>query len=395
MAPTESLLDPPVLLGVLRVLARHDGEAPSLPEISKELRIVQTETSSPVDLGRTGDRNLIRNSGQYWKGLGLIQPSRGLITLTPLGNKVANNGLTQSEFAAIMVEQTVLPNPWTYTQPEINKWRGANLEIRPLALILEILNAIKSDLGAKSGFLTPEELVKVVIPLAGEKASPTVIAEYVSKYRSNKAIVSGWPNCAPETNDERLAREFLLFLGNFGFLRAVAGGARSEEKYFLEQGFDVRCLARQANASIFTTNPSEQTSVIGSIDHSDLPSIIERQRVAANILSRPQQAKFREDILKAYSCRCLLSDEAIPSVLEAAHIIPVKNSGADLVDNGFCLRVDIHRLYDSGNIKVDPCGNVKLIGIARSSLNYSRLHKKITVPAFVKPANLQWRHNYL
>lgn len=395
MAPTESLLDPPVLLGVLRVLAKHDGEAPSLEAISKELGTVQAETFSPVNLGRTGERNLIRNSGQYWKGLGLIQPKRGLIAMTPLGSMVANNGLTQSEFAAIIVEQTVLPNPWTYTNEEIDKWKAVNLEIRPLALILEIINLIKLDLDAEGGFLTPEELVKIVIPLAGQNTSPAVIAEYVFKYRNNKAIVSGWPDCAPEANDERLAREFLLFLGNFGFLRSVAGVARSEEKYFLAHEFDVRCLARQANASIFTTNPEVQKRVIERIEHSDLPSVIERQRVAINILSRPQQSKFRDDVLKAYACRCLLSDEAIPSVLEAAHIVPVKNNGADLIDNGFCLRVDIHRLYDAGNIKIDHIGNVELIGAARASLNYSRIHKKITVPEFVKPANLQWRYKYL
>jgi hypothetical protein len=44
--PTESLLDPPVFLGVLRVLARHEGERPSTPEIETELNTVQSETNT-------------------------------------------------------------------------------------------------------------------------------------------------------------------------------------------------------------------------------------------------------------------------------------------------------------------------------------------------------------
>jgi HNH endonuclease len=396
VAPTEGLLDPPVLLGVLRVLAKHDGQAPSLPVISKELGIVGTATQTQVNLGRTGERNLIRNSGQYWKGLGLINPTRGKIALTPLGKRVANSELTQSEFAAIMVEQTVLPNPWTYSPGEIEKWNAAGLKIRPLALILEIINILESNnQGGESGYLSPEELVKVVIPLVGEKVATLDIASFVIRYRCDKRIVAGWPNCAPDANDERLAREFLLFLGNFGFLRVKAGGSISEEKYFLDQAFDVQWLGGHTTASIFTMDSTEQARVIRSLDESELPSIIERQRVLANVLSRPQQAKFREDILRAYEGRCLISGEAIPSVLEAAHIVPVKNNGADLVDNGFCLRVDIHRLYDSGNIRIDPNGNVRLTGMARSSVNYGALRNRVSIPSFVKHANLQWRHAYL
>jgi hypothetical protein len=50
--------------------------------------------------------------------------------------------VTQAEFAAIMVQQTVLPNTLTYSPQEILKWQTAGLEIRPLALILEILEEL-------------------------------------------------------------------------------------------------------------------------------------------------------------------------------------------------------------------------------------------------------------
>lgn len=63
--PTENLLDPPVFLGVLRVLARHENMSPSNPTIADELAIVQIDTQTPVDLVRTPERNLIRNSGYH------------------------------------------------------------------------------------------------------------------------------------------------------------------------------------------------------------------------------------------------------------------------------------------------------------------------------------------
>ena len=395
VAPTESLLDPPVLLGVLRVLARHEGKSTAHPVVLRELGVVQRETGTPVNLVRSGERNLIRNSGQYWKGLGLIQPSRGVIALTPLGRRVASGGVTQSEFAAMMIEETVLPNPWTYTAGEIDNWRGAGLEIRPLVLLLEVVSALKAGVGVDDGYLSPGELVNVVIPLAGQKFSAGMIADYVLRYRRNKRVVFGWPDCAEGANDERLAREFLLFLANFGALRGVIGGPRADEKYWLDEGFDVQSLGRVRGGSIFTTNEVEQVSVIGRLVDSDLPTMIERQKVAAMVWRRPQQPKFREDVLKAYSGRCLLSDEVVPSVLEAAHIIPVKNSGADLVSNGFCLRVDIHRLFDAGNIRIDPNGNVEVKGVASASASYRMLLRQIEIPGFVSLANLEWRYNYL
>ncbi|MCY7335606.1 MAG: hypothetical protein LH613_05240, partial [Chamaesiphon sp.] len=63
VAPTEGLLNPPVFLGALRVFARHEGVAPADPAIAAELRIVQSETRTSVDLARTPERNIIRNSG--------------------------------------------------------------------------------------------------------------------------------------------------------------------------------------------------------------------------------------------------------------------------------------------------------------------------------------------
>ena len=137
--PTENLLRPSIFLGVLRALEKCEGLAPSDSAVRDALALVELETQSPVKLARSQERNLLRNSGQYWKGTGLLTPATGKIVLTALGHKVAEGRVTQGEFAAIMVQQTVLPNPETYKPEELKKWRDAGLEIKPLSLILQIL----------------------------------------------------------------------------------------------------------------------------------------------------------------------------------------------------------------------------------------------------------------
>jgi HNH endonuclease len=395
VAPTESLLEPPVLLGVLRVLARHEGKAQSSAEIAEELRKVQIDTHTPVNLARTGTRNLIRNSGQYWKGTGLLAPNRGEIHLTSLGQRVAAGNITQGEFAAIMVQQTILPNPWTYSPEEAAKWERAGLVIRPLALILAVIEEIALQTGDnKAAFLTARELINVVIPLAGIKYLASLIAEYVINYRRGSLDLSRWPDCAPAANDHRLAREFLLFLSNFGFCRRVNAGLRLDERYYLDELFDVSALTPQTSASIFTDETNRE-AVVNEVRHSPLPSIIDRQRIMTTVLKRPNQAKFRDSTLKAYNTRCFLTGEEMTEVLEAAHIIPAAHGGNDKPDNGICLRVDIHRLFDSGNIRIKPTGDILLSEATAKSTNYSLLPSKIIIPTFVNPAHIQWRDSYL
>ena len=52
--------------------------------------------------------------------------------------------------------------------------------------------------------------------------------------------------------------------------------------------------------------------------------------------------------------RCVISEEETPEVLDAAHLRPVKEGGEELVENGFILRTDIHRLYDRGMFLINP-----------------------------------------
>lgn len=394
VAPTESLLSPPVFLGVLRALAKFENHAPSEVAVADALRQVQLDTHTPVDLVRTPERNLIRNSGQYWKGTGLLAPTQGTISLTELGRRVASGQVTQGEFAALMVQQTVLPNPATYNPEEIAKWRSAGLEIRPLKLILAVVEELGRSCGQVDAYITNDELIKVVVPLAGVRAPVRVVVEHVVLYRTHRLDITAWPDCAPMANDKRLAHEFLLFLANFGILRMGSGLSRDLQKFHLDEIFDVEAVTNPAPESIFISDASAARAV-EEVRHSALPSIIERQRTVTSVLARTGQGRFRTRIMAAYGSRCFVTGETIPEVLEAAHIVPVTNGGADTEDNGLCLRVDIHRLFDSGNIRLRATGAISLSEAVAASGNYGSLPSNIPLPAFVNPANVEWRDNYL
>lgn len=221
---TEGLNDPVILLGVLfrmRKLEKlnagikysSDAFANELIELSRD-----TADSVGVDLARrTGERNLIRNSGQYWRAVNLITPGNrsGAIELTDFGRRVADREISQTEFAAITVQTFRLPNPQIQSQEECDVWLKHGLVLYPLKLLLEIgLELLKRG----EGYLTTEELVRIVIPLSGCHAELQDYVNFILWYRDGTIDLSGWPNCIPEANDIRIAREYLIFLTNYGYI---------------------------------------------------------------------------------------------------------------------------------------------------------------------------------
>lgn len=82
----------------------------------------------------------------------------------------------------------------------------------------------------------------------------------------------------------------------------------------------------------------------------------EKKRETTSRFQRTQAA-FRSALL-TYGARCALTNEDTLDALEAAHIIPSKCGGAEVVQNGLLLRADLHRLYDAGKFSLDPSGQV-------------------------------------
>lgn len=378
-APTEGINDPVVLLGILFRMAKLEGQYKySSKEFAKELIQLSDDlkgTGVNVDLERrVGERNIIRNSGQYWKALNLIPAEKtgGIITLTQFGRDVANHVISQTEFSAETIISFSLPNN-AMDAEERQLWDNAGLRIKPLKLILSIIYELSIGDDAQA-FLTPLELVKIVIPLSGIVNQPLhVYVECIQRYRSNQLDVTHWPNCCPEANDFRMAREFLLFLSNYGYLIKQDSAIRDTEKYQFNFAIKNEIVA------ILETKKEIAAEVI---------SDTERKIVSAHKY-RPNQARFRKEVLTACK-RCVISNVSMPEVLEAAHIKPYKYNGADSVSNGFAMRMDIHFLFDSGHLRISEKGEVFLSEKARWSYGAS-IPPQIILPDYVDRENLRWR----
>lgn len=386
---TEGLNDPVLLLGVLFRMRKLEplGVKYSSPEFARELIELSNDTSDSigVDLARrTGERNLIRNSGQYWRAVNLIAPGgrSGKIELTDFGRKVADREISQTEFAAITIQTFRLPNPTIQSTNECDEWLRHGLILYPLKLILEIQCEL---LKRQEGYLTTEELVKIVIPLSGCHAELQDYINFILWYRAGEISLVGWPDCIPAANDIRIAREYLLFLSNYGYIEKKAGHDRMSEQYFicdyLIDDIQQLLVETQQQDSLF--------DVLTRIRLQKYADEFERKRIQTTRISRPNQASFRKAVLQACE-RCVITNVTMPEILEAAHIKPFKYNGEDTVANGFAMRTDIHTLFDTGHLRISPDGRIELSQKARMDYGAS-IPPRIVIPEFTNREFLRWR----
>ena len=99
----------------------------------------------------------------------------------------------------------------------------------------------------------------------------------------------------------------------------------------------------------------------------------ERLRRLAQIWARPNQAKFRAAVFDLYGARCLFTGCETLTSLEAAHIVTVASGGGDEASNGIPLRADLHRLFDAGDVRIDPANLT--VSVSKNALaDYAELH---------------------
>lgn len=146
---------------------------------------------------------------------------------------MADRDTSQTEFAAITIQTLRLPNPQIQSEDECSRWYTAGLLLHPLKLILEILCEL-TKLDQMQGYITPDELVRIVIPLSGAKAALQDYVNFILWYRAGEITLIGWPNCTDGANDFRIAREYLLFLNNYGYLERPAARKREEKEYHVK-----------------------------------------------------------------------------------------------------------------------------------------------------------------
>jgi|GEM_PF-370929 Predicted restriction endonuclease len=397
LTPTENINDPIVLLGVLFRL--NSLSKKNVKFSSEEYAAAMQDLQADLDRAnitvnlteRTGDRNLIRNSGQYWKALGLLpkERGRGLIKLTDFGKAVAERQISKTEFSAITIQTLSLPNDRVQPKQNCDLWTEHHIKIFPLKIILFTLHLLK-DLKINNepqGWITANELIKIIIPLSACNASNNDYANFIYWHRTNQISLENWPDCAPEPNDKRMAREYLLFLKHYGYITSdnTDSQDRYGQKYIYNEELDeeiMRILEVSQSKIDFFEFMKNSSNISAAVKN------IERKRYNTNN-SRPLQAQFRQDLFSV-SDRCLITRVRMPGLLEAAHIMPYKYNGPDSRDNGILLRKDIHYLFDSGNLRIDVEGNVV---ISQPVLeDYGRIiPEKINIPDYVNKDYIRWR----
>jgi putative restriction endonuclease len=93
---------------------------------------------------------------------------------------------------------------------------------------------------------------------------------------------------------------------------------------------------------------------------------------------RPGQSIFREEILKNYLYQCCVTGEGVVELLEASHIQPFIDIRSNHSQNGLCLRVDLHRLFDEGLITITEQNTLvvskKLAGTSYADMKGAAVH---------------------
>lgn len=94
----------------------------------------------------------------------------------------------------------------------------------------------------------------------------------------------------------------------------------------------------------------------GGEDEGDFtPSMVDqREKVFRAIRARRGQKKFRNEILKRFGVKCIISGCRVQELLEAAHILPYRGEEYNHPMNGLLLRADLHTLFDLSLIKIEP-----------------------------------------
>lgn len=220
--PVESFNRPDILLGITRAINECEGAAASSDAFIGKLSVIQRDllhgsgiTLVPAD--RT--RNVLRRQGRYWRGFGLLSnDSTRALRLTDFGQKYADGTYSNDDFVSSIIKNHTLPNIRIEKPEIVGLWQDANITIRPLELVLQILSVLDDTAPAGQNYITPHELAKVVVPLSIAWRQPSDFAEAVMLYRSNPNAFSLLPDCTPEANDRRMVREHLLFLYEYEVL---------------------------------------------------------------------------------------------------------------------------------------------------------------------------------
>jgi 5-methylcytosine-specific restriction protein B len=238
--PSESINSEDILFGVLKILVKHNGKRHATQEFKDDLLKLQNDTNSTIDLAKIDrdlNKNIIENSGQYWKALGLLNSTNdGTISVTEIGLGIINGSVSKEDYIKYLYDNFNLPNQNIESEAVIRTYTNANIRVSPIKIIFQVLYSITKSIQSPSEwYLTPDELKDIIVPLSiYPELDYESYVEYIFSYRKDKSLFSAWPNVTPGDNDFRMLKEYLIFLSNFGYIDLVELKDKSKRYYINE-----------------------------------------------------------------------------------------------------------------------------------------------------------------
>jgi putative restriction endonuclease len=138
----------------------------------------------------------------------------------------------------------------------------------------------------------------------------------------------------------------------------------------------------------FTDEAVPESQVVPASEFRLFADDVETRRVEA--VARPNQQRFKFDVLARYGARCAVCDIDVPQVLDAIHLAEKAAKGSDHPENGLVLCATHHRAFDRGLFAIDPVtrviqmqSGVGDLGITRTSIAHLK--------AYPHTEALKWR----
>jgi hypothetical protein len=259
--PSESINSEDILFGVLKILVKHNGKRHATQKFKDDLLKLQNDINSPIDLAKIDrdlNKNIIENSGQYWKALGLLNSTNdGTISVTEIGLGIVNGRTSKEDYIKYLYDNFNLPNQNIESETVIQTYKNANLSIYPIKTIFQVLYSITKTIQSPSEwYVTPDELKDIIVPLSVyPELGYDSYAEYILSYRNDKSLFTTWPNVTPGDNDFRMLKEYLIFLSNFGYIDLVELKDKSKRYYINELTLNI------INGNLSQTNQKQTKPV--------------------------------------------------------------------------------------------------------------------------------------
>lgn len=76
------------------------------------------------------------------------------------------------------------------------------------------------------------------------------------------------------------------------------------------------------------------------------------ETLQTQVVTRPGASAFRTEVLSEYENACAITGNKSLEVIEVAHIVPYFGDSSDVTQNAIPLRIDLHRLFDQGMLRI-------------------------------------------